>query len=116
MLLETLRYENEIKEADEVFTGIGKGKLRGDLVDMARELIEKRTTSFDPGKFKNHYAVALRELVNSKLKHGKVAVDEGEEPKEAKVIDFMEALKRSVGKSPQAKTTEKPSKARRKAG
>ena len=116
MLLETLRYENEIKEADEVFTGIGKGKLRGDLVDMARELIEKRTTSFDPGKFKNHYAAALRELVNSKLKHGKVAVDEGEEPKEGKVIDFMEALKRSVGKSPQAKTTEKPSKARRKAG
>lgn len=115
MLLETLRYENEIKEADEVFSDIGKSKLRGDLVDMARELIEKRTTSFDPGKFRNHYAEALRQLVNSKLKHGKVAVDEGEDVRQAKVIDFMEALKRSVGKSRQGRTAERPAKPRRKA-
>jgi DNA end-binding protein Ku len=117
MLLETMRYENEIKEADEVFSGIGKGKLRSDLVEMAQELIDKRSTSFDPTKFKNHYAEALRELVQTKLKRGKVAVNSGDQPKPAKVIDFMEALKRSVGRSrPEQKSSKKqPSKSRRKA-
>ena len=98
LLLETLRYESEIKEADDVFAGIGQSKLRSDLVDMARELIEKRSTSFDPTKFKNHYAQALRELVKAKLKTGTVAIDEIEK-NPAPVIDFMEALRKSVGKS-----------------
>lgn len=117
MLLETMRYENEIKEADDVFSGIGKGKLRSDLVEMAQELIDKRSTSFDPTKFKNHYAEALRELVQTKLKRGKVAVDSGDQPKQANVIDFMEALKRSVGKGrPEPKASKKqPNKSRRKA-
>lgn len=116
LLLETLRYENEIKDADSIFSDIGKGKLRGELVEMARELIAKRSTSFDPSKFKNHYADALRELVQSKIKHGKVAVSGGDERGPAPVIDFMAALKRSVGKN--GKTKEAPArpaaKARRK--
>ena len=52
----------------------------------------------DPTKFKNHYAAALRELVQSKLKTGKVEVDGGED-KAAPVIDFMEALRNSVSKT-----------------
>ncbi|MFO1033257.1 MAG: Ku protein [Hyphomicrobiales bacterium] len=116
ILLETMRYEDEIKQAEDVFSGIGKGKLRSDLVDMARELIEKRTTSFDPGKFKNHYTRALRDLVQTKLKHGKVAVESDDQKKQANVIDFMEALKRSVGKArPEPKGPKKrPGKPRRK--
>lgn len=98
MLLETMRYQSEIKAADDVFSKIGKGKLRDDMVKMAKSLIESRTEAFDPSQFKNHYAAALKELVQSKLKGGEaVAVgDEQAEPK-GKVIDFMEALKRSVG-------------------
>ncbi|MBG1233396.1 Ku protein [Aestuariivirga litoralis] len=102
LLLETLRYESEIKEADDVFAGIGKSKLKPELTEMARDLIAKRTTNFDPSKFKNHYAAALRELVNAKLKHGKVKVDDNEE-KSAPVIDFMEALRNSVGKGEKKK-------------
>ena len=112
LLLETLRYESEIKEADDVFAGIGSSKLRGDLVDMARELIEKRSTDFDPTKFKNHYAQALHDLVKSKIKTGTVEIDDGEK-NSAPVIDFMEALRKSVGKGgtndTKAKTVAAPS-------
>ena len=41
LLLETLRYEEELKEADDVFAGIGSKQLRGDLIEMAKELIER---------------------------------------------------------------------------
>lgn len=96
LLLETLRYEEEIKEADDVFADIGDKRLPPDLIDMAKSLITSRSEPFDAGKFKNHYAKALRELVDEKVRTGRsVAVGDDQE-KAPKVIDFMEALKRSV--------------------
>ena len=100
MMLETLRYASEIKDADAIFEGIGHGRLRQDLIEMAKDLIDQRSSPFDAAAYKNHYAEALRQLVNSKMKGGKVAVGEEQaEPAGGKVIDFTEALKRSLQKS-----------------
>jgi DNA end-binding protein Ku len=98
MMLETLRYADEIKDADKAFEDLGSARLRQDLIHMAKDLIRQRASPFDPTAFKNHYAEALRELVQSKLKGGKsvpVGEDELDESR-GKVIDFTEALKRSV--------------------
>ncbi len=98
MMLETLRYAEEIKDADKIFSGIGASRLRQDLISMAKDLIRQRASPFDPAAYKNHYAEALRELVRSKLKGGKsveIGEDELDQGK-GKVIDFTEALKRSV--------------------
>ena len=96
LVLDTLRYDKEIKDADEVFSGIGRGQSRADMLKMAEELIDSRSEPFDPSKFHNHYAEALRDLVKSKVSSGKsVAVDDGQ-PEGGKVLDFMEALKRSL--------------------
>lgn len=101
LLLETLRYESEIKDADAVFSDIGRSKLRPDLIAMATQLIEERSGDFDPGDYKNHYADAIRDLVNRKRKGGDtVLVEEGGGPRDQRtVIDFMEALRRSTVKS-----------------
>lgn len=106
LMLETLRYENEVKDADDVFAGISTGKLRPELIKMAAELIEARTGDFAPGDYQNHYAKALRDLVRSKQKSGKsVAVAGGDEAQSgATVIDFMEALKKSTGRLSSAKS------------
>lgn len=96
LMLETLRYEQEVREADQVFADLGEGKLREDMVAMAKMLIEQHSAPFDPNQYKNHYTEALRELVQSKLKTGTVSVDENEDEKPGKVVDFMEALKRSL--------------------
>lgn len=99
LLLETLRYEEEVKDADDVFTDIGTGKLREDMVAMAKSLIKQHSAKFDPTKYKNHYTEALRRFVESHVKKGEVvAVDEeeGDAPKKGEVVDFMEALKRSL--------------------
>ena len=99
LVLDTLRYDREIKDADEVFSGIGRAQSRADMLKMAEELIDSRSEHFDPSKFKNHYAEALRDLVKSKVSSGKsVAVDDAE-PERGKVLDFMEALKRSLADS-----------------
>lgn len=96
LVLDTLRYESEIKDADEIFSGIKTSEARKDMMDMAEDLVKRRSEAFDASKFKNHYAEALRALVKSKVSQGKnVAVEESDQS-ETKVIDFMEALKRSV--------------------
>lgn len=122
--LATLRYETELKDDDEIFSGISGDRGRADMVQMAEQLIESRTEDFEPAKFKNHYAEALRDLVRQKLeKHGATPVEENNAEGGAKVLDFMEALKRSLqGGAPAndaapakaekaAKDTAKPAKA-----
>jgi DNA end-binding protein Ku len=101
LVLDTLRYESELKDAEGVFADIATNPTRADMMDMASDLIAKRSERFDPKKFKNRYADALRELVSSKVTKGEsISVEESETPEGGKVIDFMEALKRSVEASP----------------
>lgn len=116
MLLETMRYAEEIKEAEDVFEDIGKGPLPADLVKMAKTLIDSRTEKFDPAKFQNHYAKALRELVEEKVRTGKsVAVADDRADREPKVIDFMEALKRSLGNGGGGASSPRPTDRRKPA-
>ncbi|CEJ85814.1 putative DNA repair protein Hden_1068 [Hyphomicrobium sp. GJ21] len=102
LMIETLRYANEVRDADDVFSEISNGKLRPELIEMAKQLIKERTRKFEPGDFKNHYAEALRNLVKEKVEGGEsTEVGGGDErPAGGTVIDFMDALRRSTGKAP----------------
>jgi DNA end-binding protein Ku len=97
LVLDALRYDSEIRDADEVFSTLGEHKPRADMLEMAKQLIESRSQAFDPTSFKNHYAEALRDLVKRKVESGGSVPVESETAPGAKVIDFMEALKRSLG-------------------
>jgi DNA end-binding protein Ku len=99
LVLDTLRYDSEIRDADEVFASLGKHKPRADMLNMAEQLIESRSQSFDLSGFKNHYAEALRDLVKRKVESGGSVPVEDEDAPGAKVIDFMDALKRSLSGS-----------------
>ena len=101
LALQTLRYQEEIKSEETVFANVGDVKVRKDLLDMAQNLIESRSGDFDPAEFKNHYAEALRKLVKEKVDKGKVVDVGGDDERKdsGNVIDFMEALKRSVAES-----------------
>jgi len=105
MVLDVLRYRSEIKDAGDVFASIGDAPPRADMVAMAEELIERKSESFDPSKFKNHYAEALRDLVRQKMSTGETVTVENAEADTPKVVDFMEALRKSLGGAPEAKRT-----------
>ncbi|MBA2124721.1 Ku protein [Hyphomicrobium methylovorum] len=109
LMIETLRYANEVRDADDIFSGIGTEKLRPELINMAKQLIDERTTKFDPSQFKNHYAEALRKLVKEKVEGGESTEVEGgdDRPAGGKVVDFMEALRRSTEKSSGGKSSRK---------
>jgi len=101
LVLETLRYEDEVRAAQSYFKGIAATKPEKSLLDLATTLIEQRTAPFEPGEFHDRYADALKKLIAKKQKAGgKKILEDVEEPADSRgsnVIDLMAALKKSVG-------------------
>lgn len=96
MILETLRYGNELKELDDFFAEIKQRPSDDEQRSLAEELIKRKSRPFDPDRFKDHYETALRELVESKLA-GRAPEAPPEDEDRGKVIDLADALRRSVG-------------------
>ena len=95
LIIETLRYADELQNAEQFFSAVPGAKPEKELLSLASELIERKAKPFDPKAFKNQYDIALRELIDAKMEHRKP--HEIEEPQlGAKVINLMDALKRSV--------------------
>ena len=119
LLLETLRYSDEVRKGQSFFSEISTAKPSADLLDLASTLIEQRSAPFNPAQFHDRYADALRKLIDKKAKSkSKTAIlEDAEDPAPrsgSNVIDLMAALKKSVGESAAAKkpAPKKPSRKR----
>jgi len=97
-----LRYEEEMRTAAEYFSEVKTGKVDEDQLALAKELIKRKTKAWNPGIFTDDYEVALRELVDAKLKHIPLPKQQAAAPR-GKVIDLMDALRQSVKEPPEKK-------------
>ena len=100
MVLETLRYDDELNKASSYFREIEDKKPDEELLDMALALIDKKTGKFDAKEFHNRYVDALKALIEEKRKKkGKKIIQEPEEapPRGSNVVDLMAAFKKSIG-------------------
>ena len=112
LLVETLRYADEVRAADPLFSEISEGTADQDLLDVATALIDRKTAPFKAENFKDHYSIALREMIEDKRKNRKtprVSTDGTPPAPTGNVIDLMAALKQSLDKAGgKAKTTAAP--------
>ena len=93
-LLTTLRSHDEIRATSQVFDR-SLPKPDGRMLQIAEKIIEQQDAKFDPSRFTDRYEDALRELI-AKKKKGQPVVSEAPEQDEEKVVDLMEALKKSL--------------------
>ncbi|MBT2188154.1 Ku protein [Sphingobium nicotianae] len=112
IVMEVLRYADEVHKAQGYFRDIEDKKPDEDLLDLATALIDKKTAPFKPAEFHNRYVEALQRLIDKKRKahSSKRILEDVEEPGRGggNVIDLMAALKKSVGsegKAPPRKPT-----------
>ncbi len=119
LVLETLRYADEVNRAQGYFRDIPDAKPDEDLLDLAETLIAKKTAKFDPQEFHDRYVDALKDLVERKVRaKGRKIVDtqDEERPSGGNVVDLMAALKKSLEKGGAAKASDdKPAPKKRAA-
>jgi DNA end-binding protein Ku len=109
----TLRYDYEVRDEKPYFSAVPSSRISKEMLDLAEHILETKAGHFDPAKFKDEYELALRKLVKRKAAGKKIEVPPPA-PEGGKVIDLMEALRRSLhGQS--GRKASGPGKANRKA-
>lgn len=119
LVLEVLRYAEEVNKAASYFRDVPASKPDADLLDLAETLIDKKSGKFDAADYHNHYVDALKRVISKKAKaKGKRVLEDVGEPADVRegsnVIDLMAALKASVdGKKTAADATKKKAPAKK---
>ena len=96
----TLRFPYEVRKEDDYFDDVADEKVPKDMLELATHIVETKKSHFKPEKFDDRYEEALKDLLDKK-QHGK-KIERPTERAPAKVINLMDALRRSVetGRAP----------------
>jgi DNA end-binding protein Ku len=98
LMLYSLRYEEEMREAKSVFSGVKEPAVSAQELTLAKQIIDASTSKFDLSVYKDDYEAAVRKLVNAKRK-GKKLPEPAPEPARPKVVNIMDALRRSLAEA-----------------
>ncbi|MXX62110.1 MAG: Ku protein [Holophagales bacterium] len=98
LLMQQLKYEDELKSFDEVPLG-EETELKPGELELAVQLIEQiASDDFKPDQYTDEVRKRLWNAIQSKIDGREIADDETEAP-QAQIIDLMEALKASLSKN-----------------
>lgn len=106
IVMNTLRYADEVKAADDLDVPSKNSKAAGVTsreTDMAMKLVEEMTGDWNPKDYHDTYHEDLLKLIDKRIKAGETEVistaedqETDEEPSRGKVVDLMALLKQSV--------------------
>lgn len=126
ILINTLRYKNELRGTDELEVPSSNLKAVGvnaREIEMAGKLVEGMTTKWNPEEYHDTYHEDLLALIEKRIQAGQTEMitepseEEEEKPAKGEVIDLMALLKRSVESKAKAVRPVRTTKARgRKSG
>lgn len=95
----TLDEQRDVNDARSILGDIGKLKTDAEMVQLARQLIDRQTTQYDPADLEDRYETRLRAMIDAKLKGEGIDTAAPAEPERGNVIDLMAALKKSLGEA-----------------
>lgn len=120
LILNTLRFETELRKLNEISQtnqDFKKIKISKKEFEMAERLIESMSTKWNPQKYHNETREILKNWLQQKIRKGKSITDTGaakhQKQESAKVIDFMQLLKKSIDTKAKHKKLEKEPKKRK---
>jgi DNA end-binding protein Ku len=98
----TLNFDYEVRSAKEAFEDIPAMKIEGEMLDLAKHIINTKKGSFDAKSFDDRYDAAVAELVKAKIE-GKPLPKKKVSPP-SKPSDLLQALRQSAGLKSSEKT------------
>jgi len=126
IVLNTLRYSNELKSAKDLEVPSSHLKASGVSpreIEMAKKLVDEMTDRWKPEQYRDTYHEDLMKLIDKRIKAGKTEIiteaETEEKPVKDNVIDLMSLLKRSVQQKGQStshskRPSEKPERYHRR--
>lgn len=90
----TLRYPYEVRDAKDYFDDIPDETVPKDMLELATHIVHSKAGHFKPARFDDKYESALKDLIKRK-QHGE-KIEKPKESEPGKVIDLMEALRKSA--------------------
>jgi DNA end-binding protein Ku len=107
----TLKFDYEVRPAEEVFEDLPELKIKGEMLELAEHIIDTKSGEFDPAAFDDRYDAALAELVKAKMEGRRIEAPKRE--KQDNVVSLIDALResaRAAGKGKAAKAKAAPKK------
>jgi len=106
LMMHTMYFANEVRKVEEFRTDTSLVKEQE--TKLAEMLVQSLAATFEPEKYKDTYRENLQKLIDAKINGQEVVTPPAPEP--AKVVDIMEALKKSlaIAKKPVASEAEAP--------
>ncbi|ORE89929.1 Ku protein [Aurantimonas sp. 22II-16-19i] len=100
LMLETLRYAQEVRDAKKFFDEVkDDAEIDDEQLELAQLLIEKKSKPFDPQSFRDTYQQGLMEIIKAKIAGKEPEAEAAPEEDGGNVIDIMDALRRSLEQS-----------------
>jgi DNA end-binding protein Ku len=97
LVAHTLDEQRDINDAKSILGDASEVKTDPDMIVLAKQLIDRQTTQYDPADLEDRYETRLRAMIDAKLKGEGIDVGEPAEPDRTNVVDLMAALKKSLG-------------------
>ncbi|NIX78389.1 Ku protein [Microvirga sp. c23x22] len=95
LLATTLYFNYQVRSAPDAFQEIPEIKTKGEMLDLAKHIIDMKRGTFDPREFRDRYEAALTELVRAKVEGKPIRARKA--PPASKVVNLMDALRQSAG-------------------
>jgi DNA end-binding protein Ku len=116
LTLTTMRFHDEVVPPSDLDDALPdkKPKVAKREQEMAEQLIDSLSTSFDPSAYRDEYREQLLALIEQKAEGKEIVAPETEAPKATKAPDLMAALEESIA-AVKEKGGKKPAKAKPKA-
>jgi DNA end-binding protein Ku len=98
LMLHTMYFADEVRNFDEISKG-ESAKISGAETNLALRLIDELSNEeFNPEQYEDEYRQRVLDLINTKAEGKEITIAEPQVQR-AQVIDLMEALKESLGKT-----------------
>jgi DNA end-binding protein Ku len=120
LILNTLRYGDEVRDASGFEFPGDEVKLKADELKMAQQLIDSMRGHWDPAAYRDTYRDEVMARIEAKIESGETHAvpteGEAEGPRSAEVIDLMSLLKKSIPAARNAEPEAAPSKPKTASG
>jgi DNA end-binding protein Ku len=95
IVLHTMRYPDEVVPIGDLDLPKAADHPKKEL-SVAEQLIEALKTDFDPSQYRDEYRDRLEKLIEAKAAGKRVRLAPSKEPREPRVTDLMDALRKSL--------------------